>query len=212
MPAPEQKAFWALLAAYASRTRKLGMGSIGAVTDPTYRVLGAGLNWREQCSARITFRVAKAAVSRAVLDAGGAEELAEGHFLAMLGRPGLVQGVAAHPSDDELRDYLSRYPVAPLPQPHWLPGLADMARPHLPPQPPIIHLPQPTTNPTGSTQPAYNDHQLVVQPPFDAGRPPLPPKPPTYKPSMPPASAKTPSAARATVSKTAELLPGYPPP
>ena len=64
----EQRQFWGLLATYASRARKLSMGSIGALTDPTYRILGPGLNWREQCNARITFRVAKANISRAVLD------------------------------------------------------------------------------------------------------------------------------------------------
>lgn len=117
----EQKLFWGLLAAYASRARKLSMGSIGALTDPTYRVLGPGLNWREQCTARITFRVAKAAVSRAVLDTNGAEQLEDGQFLAMLGNPNLIQGMATNPTDEELIAYLSQNPP-PAPQlPDWIP-------------------------------------------------------------------------------------------
>lgn len=127
MPSTDQRAFWGLLAAYASRARKLGMGSIGVPTDPTYRVLGAGLNWREQCTARISFKVAKSAVSRAILDTDGAESLADGQFLATLGRPGLVHGVAADPGDDELADYLAYHPAPALPRPTWLesnPGIA----------------------------------------------------------------------------------------
>ena len=115
----EQKMFWGLLTTYASRARKLSMGSIGALTDPSYRVLGNGLNWREQCNARISFRVAKANVSRAALDTEGAERLAEGHFLAML-KSSLVQGVAPNPTDEQLIDYLNQYRVAPICQQDWL--------------------------------------------------------------------------------------------
>lgn len=116
----EQKSFWSLLATYASRARKLSMGSIGALTDPTYRILGPGLNWREQCNARISFRVAKANVSRAVLDTDGAENLAEGQFLAMLGSPGLIHGVSANPGDAELTAYLTQHRVQPVTRQDWL--------------------------------------------------------------------------------------------
>ena len=115
----EQRQFWGLLATYASRARKLSMGSIGALTDPTYRILGPGLNWREQCNARITFRVAKANISRAVLDTNGAEALAEGQFLAMLGSH-LERGTAANPSDRELDTYLTQHPVTPITGQDWL--------------------------------------------------------------------------------------------
>ncbi len=125
----EQKAFWALLATYASRTRKLGMGSIGALTDPTYRVLGHGLTWREQCTARMTFRVAKTAVSRAVLDSGGAENLEEGQFLAMLGTPQLIRGVAPNPTDEELITYLGTHPVSTTNRPEWLNTVLQRLRP-----------------------------------------------------------------------------------
>ncbi|MCP4995920.1 MAG: hypothetical protein GY934_19405, partial [Gammaproteobacteria bacterium] len=116
----EQKDFWSLLATYASRARKLSMGSIGALTDPTYRILGTGLNWREQCNARISFRVAKANVSRAVLDTDGAETLAEGQFLAMLGNHGLVRGVSANPGDADLAAYLGQHRVQPVTRQDWL--------------------------------------------------------------------------------------------
>ena len=119
MSSREQRQFWGLLATYASRARKLSMGSIGALTDPTYRILGPGLNWREQCNARITFRVAKANISRAVLDTDGAEGLAEGQFLAMLGS-NLKQGTAANPSDRELDTYLTQHPVTPITGQDWL--------------------------------------------------------------------------------------------
>jgi hypothetical protein len=116
----EQRQFWSLLATYASRARKLSMGSIGALTDPTYRILGPGLNWREQCSARISFRVSKSNISRAVLDSGGAETLEEGQFLAMLGSGELVKGVSANPTDAELKTYLSQSPVRPVIGQDWL--------------------------------------------------------------------------------------------
>ncbi|MCL4266659.1 MAG: type IV secretion system DNA-binding domain-containing protein [Anaerolineae bacterium] len=116
----EQKAFWGLLATYASRARKLAMSSVGALTDPTYRVLGHGLTWREQCTARMTFRVAKTAVSRAVLDSGGAENLEDGQFLAMLGTPQLVNGFAPNPGDAELIAYLERHTPQIKPRPEWL--------------------------------------------------------------------------------------------
>jgi hypothetical protein len=70
--------------------------------------------------ARITFRVAKAAVSRAVLDQSGAESLEEGHFMAMLGTPELVAGIAANPSDEELKQYLDQHPPTPTRQLDWI--------------------------------------------------------------------------------------------
>lgn len=165
MPPREQKEFWGLLAAYASRARKLAMGSIGALTDPTYRVLGTGLNWREQCNARISFRVAKAAVSRAILDSNGAEALATGHFLAMLGTAELVQGVAANPSDDELQMYLAKTAVAPIVRPWWVESLTEPAQPQ-PPQLVATSFP--------AQQPASAAPQPVVAPslPLDAAQPP----------------------------------------
>lgn len=125
MSPADQKAFWGLLATYASRARKLSMGSVGALTDPTYRVLGSGLNWREQCTARITFRVAKATVSRAVLDTNGAETLPEGQFLAMLGSPEIISGTAANPSDEELTAYLAHQPNSALERPSWARDAAE---------------------------------------------------------------------------------------
>ena len=165
MPPREQKEFWGLLAAYASRARKLAMGSIGALTDPTYRVLGAGLNWREQCNARISFRVAKAAVSRAVLDSNGAEALATGHFLAMLGAAELVQGVAANPSDEELQGYLAKTAVTPIARPWWVESLAEPTQPQ-PPQLVATSFP--------AAQPAPAAPQPVAEPtlPLDAAHPP----------------------------------------
>jgi hypothetical protein len=181
----EQKEFWGLLAAYASQARKLAMGSIGALTDPTYRILGSGLNWREQCTARITFRVAKAAVSRAVLDADGAEALSEGQFLAMLGTPGLVQGVAANPSDAELAAYLAQHPAPAWNQPAWIaeavttswqPG-DDQAQPlFIAPQPQLSggQPAPPVATGSSSLQLGENEGQPVAQPPlpFDTSRPP----------------------------------------
>lgn len=172
MSSKAQKNFWGLFAAYASRARKLAMGSIGALTDPTYRILGDGLNWREQCNARITFRVAKVNISRAVLDSEGAEALNEGQFLAMLGSPDLVQGVAAHPNDEDLIQFISQQMTPPLQQPEWLRPFIDpsqqlsggqAAPPIISAQPsaniaqPRTHLPiQHGNNPINSPQPAYN--------------------------------------------------------
>ncbi|MCA9938193.1 MAG: hypothetical protein KC418_06100 [Anaerolineales bacterium] len=116
----EQRQFWGLLAAFASRARKVGMGSIGLATDPTYRALGqGGLTYRSQC-ARVSFRVLQAAGSRALLDEGGAEALEDGQFLALLDRPGVVRGMTANPSDEELRMYLMQYAAPVVSAPTWL--------------------------------------------------------------------------------------------
>jgi hypothetical protein len=116
----EQRQFWSLVAAFASRARKVGMCSVGLATDPTYRALGqGGLTYRSQC-ARISFRVMQAASSRAILDEGGAEALADGQFMALLASPGVVHGVTANPSDEELRSYLARNPAQTLAPPDWL--------------------------------------------------------------------------------------------
>jgi hypothetical protein len=121
----EQKQFWAMLTAFASRARKVGMCSLGLATDPTYRALGqGGLNYRSQCG-RISFRVFQAAGSRAILDQNGAEQLEGNQFLALLDKPGVQPGVAANPSDDELSRYLDRQTrqsgAAGL-TPRWLPA------------------------------------------------------------------------------------------
>jgi hypothetical protein len=117
LPPAEQKKFWGLLAAFASRARKVGMSSVALATDPTYRVLGqGGLTYRSQC-ARLTFRMREPGGSRAMLDRQGAETLADGHFLALLDAPELVQGTAAKPDDEELRHYLDAQPLRAYPHP-----------------------------------------------------------------------------------------------
>jgi hypothetical protein len=119
----EQKQFWSLLTAFASRARKVGMCSLGLATDPTYRALGqGGLNYRSQCG-RISFRMFQAAGSRAILDQNGAEQLEESHFLALLDRPGVQQGVAANPDDNELVSYLQVQTSREYQHPQWLPVL-----------------------------------------------------------------------------------------
>jgi hypothetical protein len=198
----EQKAFWGLLAAFASRARKVGMSSVALATDPTYRALGqGGLNYRSQCG-RVSFRMIQAAGSRAILDEKGAEALSDGAFMALLDRPGVVTGMAANPSDDELRNYLRQQPATPLAQPLWLPATTGHNHPttghnhlttgHNHPttghnqfttdiQPPIIQL---TTSynrsqpPNNHLQPAHNHSQpaqLVVQPVATGCNQPQPP-------------------------------------
>ena len=149
----EQKQFWALLTAFASRARKVGMCSLGLATDPTYRALGqGGLNYRSQCG-RIGFRMFQAAGSRAILDEGGAEQLGEGQFMALLSDPGLQTGVAANPSDGELITYLQRRgQAASQPTPSWLPSLA--AGSHAPSNGPTPTAPPQIGSDYASTLPA----------------------------------------------------------
>jgi hypothetical protein len=201
LSAAEQRAFWGRLAAFASRARKVGMGSIGLATDPTYRALGqGGLNYRSQCG-RVVFRMMQAAGSRAILDEGGAEALAEGQFLALLDQPGLLRGAASNPGDQELATYLQSQPMTPIGDPGWLlRALPDNAAGQAVP-PPIIrpelrvdgatshNRPQPDTTAHNWLQPVATGHnqrqpgalaaQPVVQPaaaipalPLDATRPP----------------------------------------
>jgi DNA segregation ATPase FtsK/SpoIIIE-like protein len=120
----EQRQFWGLIAAFASRARKVGMCSIGLATDPTYRALGqGGLNYRTQC-ARVSFRMMQSSGSRAILDESGAETLEEGQFMALLGEPRVVRGMTANPSDEELRSYLAYNQAPVLPPPTWLETVA----------------------------------------------------------------------------------------
>jgi hypothetical protein len=201
LSAAEQRAFWGRLAAFASRARKVGMGSIGLATDPTYRALGqGGLNYRSQCG-RVVFRMMQAAGSRAILDEGGAEALAEGQFLALLDQPGLLRGAAANPGDRDLTTYLESQQMAPIGDPGWLlKALPDNGSSHVV-SPPIIrpelrtssttshNRPQPDTTTYNWLQPVATGHnqrqpgtlaaQPVVQPtvatpalPLDATRPP----------------------------------------
>ncbi|MCB8944367.1 MAG: hypothetical protein H6658_11510 [Ardenticatenaceae bacterium] len=167
MSSREQRQFWGLLATYASRARKLSMGSIGALTDPTYRILGPGLNWREQCNARISFRVAKANISRAVLDTDGAESLGEGQFLAMLGSQ-LEQGTAANPSDHDLTAFLTQHPVPPVTCQDWL-----LVSQNLEPVEPLA----PVQTSSVPLEPDFiPEPELVLNPqiPFSHDRPPTP--------------------------------------
>lgn len=129
LPPGEQRQFWGLLAAYASRARKVGMGSVGLATDPTMRALGqGGLTYRSQCG-RVAFRMIQAHMSRAVLDVGGAEALEEGQFMALLDRPGIIHGTAPHPSDDELTTYLDSHTAETVAVPHWVQLPAAPERP-----------------------------------------------------------------------------------
>ena len=116
----EQRRFWGLLSTFASRARKVGMCSIALATDPTYRALGqGGLNYRSQC-ARVSFRMMQAASSRAMLDEGGAETLTEGQIIALLDKPGVMRGVTANPTDEELQTHLAYSPAPALASPDWL--------------------------------------------------------------------------------------------
>ena len=96
------------------------MSSIGLATDPTYRALDqGGLNYRSQCG-RVVFRMLQAASSRAILDEGDAEDLAEGQFLALLDQPGLLRGAAANTGDHELTAYLQSQSMTPISDFDWL--------------------------------------------------------------------------------------------
>jgi hypothetical protein len=110
---------WRAAIQITSKGRKFGLMFVAATTDPTYRTLAqSGLIVRDNC-ARMVFRVRNAGVSRAALDADGAEDLVDHQFIAQLG-PSVVKGVAFHPSDEQLREFLRARSVMALPAPDWL--------------------------------------------------------------------------------------------
>jgi hypothetical protein len=81
-PPARQRAFWGLLAAFASRARKVGMGSIGLATDPTFRALGqGGLSKNSICRELYgfkdgrTFVYVTAAIEAEVSDDGGSNSV-----------------------------------------------------------------------------------------------------------------------------------------
>lgn len=175
----EQKKFWGLLAAFASRARKVGMSSVALATDPTYRALGqGGLNYRSQCG-RLSFRMMQSSGSRAILDESGAETLGDGAFMALLNQPGVVHGMAANPTDDELRSYLHQQPATRLQQPVWLPATTGHNQTTTSVQPLTTshnhqQPPQPVATSTTAQQPRFQPQPqpVVASLPLDATRPP----------------------------------------
>jgi hypothetical protein len=112
---------WRAAINITSKGRKMDVAFIAATTDPTYRTLGKeGLIVRDNCG-RIAFRMRDESTSRAMLDQGGAENLSENQFLAML-NGSLVRGVAFHPQDDDLVGFLDARPAPALPELSWTPG------------------------------------------------------------------------------------------
>jgi hypothetical protein len=110
---------WRAAIHITSKGRKFGICFVAATTDPTYRTLAQpGLIVRDNCG-RMVFRVRNAAVSQAALDTHGAEVLEEHQFIAQLGTV-VEKGVAFHPSDEQIREFLARRPVMALPAPDWL--------------------------------------------------------------------------------------------
>lgn len=110
---------WRAAIQITSKGRKFGISFVAATTDPTYRTLAQpGLIVRDNCG-RMVFRVRNAAVSQAALDTHGAEELGDHQFIAQLG-PNVQKGVAFHPSDAEIREFLARRPVLALPAPDFM--------------------------------------------------------------------------------------------
>jgi len=96
---------WRAAIHITSKGRKCGVHFIAATTDPTYRTLARpGLIVRDNCG-RMVFRVRDRAASMAALDMAGAETLGEHQFL--MGGQDVRRGVAFHPSDEELRAFLS---------------------------------------------------------------------------------------------------------
>ena len=112
---------WRAAINITSKGRKMDIAFVAATTDPTYRTLGReGLIMRDNCG-RIAFRMRDESTSRAMLDQGGAENLTENQFLAML-NGSLVRGVAFHPQDDDLVNFLGQRPTPALPELAWRPG------------------------------------------------------------------------------------------
>jgi hypothetical protein len=110
---------WRAAIRVASKGRKMKISMVFGTTDPTYRTLGVnGLTVRDNCG-RMIFRLRDTSSSQAALNVSGAEMLGRGQFIAQLeGSP--VKGVAFHPEDEQIRQFLSERRVAALPAPEWL--------------------------------------------------------------------------------------------
>lgn len=109
---------WRQAAIIASKGRKCGVMFAFASTTITGRVLPKmGLTVRDNC-ARVAYRLDNQAASYVSVGRGGAETLADGHFLAQLGR-GVIEGVGYTPDDEQVRSLVAK-PVARVEQPDWL--------------------------------------------------------------------------------------------
>lgn len=110
---------WRAVIHITSRGRSSGISLVAATTDPTYRTLGRpGLVMRDNC-ARMLFRVRDVNISRAALDAPGAESLPKGQFLAALGGS-IKKATAFDPSDEQISAYIKAHRADVFPQPDWL--------------------------------------------------------------------------------------------
>ncbi|MEA4908658.1 MAG: FtsK/SpoIIIE domain-containing protein [Anaerolineaceae bacterium] len=110
---------WRALIVITSRGRKTGISAILAGTDITYRSLGRpGLVVRDNCG-RMVFRTKDASMSRAAVNAPGAEELPPHHFLALIDEAP-ISGAGFAPQDGDLEHYLAAQSAYPAQLPAWI--------------------------------------------------------------------------------------------
>lgn len=89
----------------SAEARKFGIRLVMTVTSPTRRALGKeGMTIRDQCG-RIAFTLNDSATSYSFINDHTAVGMAEGHFLANVGK-GIQKGVSFMPDEQSIRNYL----------------------------------------------------------------------------------------------------------
>jgi DNA segregation ATPase FtsK/SpoIIIE-like protein len=106
---------WRWARMVAAEGRKSGVVLALALQDPTAQSID--LRIRRNCSA-VALKVQDEAASRVIINAGGAEKLMPGHFLARVG--GLQAGVTFKPTDRDIEEYLNMHPAASTWAVDWL--------------------------------------------------------------------------------------------
>lgn len=113
----EREELWRGARMVAAEGRKAGVHLALSLQDPTHKSID--LRIRRNC-VPIAFRVRDDAASRVVLGKGGAENLPDRQFFALLNGANMVRGVAFAPGDQEISGFLETHPVNALPAPLWL--------------------------------------------------------------------------------------------
>lgn len=119
--ASRTRMLWRWMSMIAKEGRKVGVRFLAALQDPTAK--SVDLSFRRNCTL-VSFQLGDASQSRAFIGTAGAELLQVGHFMTrnFTGNEGIVIGGGFAPSDEEIKDYLSRAQISKTPPPNWIEG------------------------------------------------------------------------------------------
>lgn len=144
--ASRTRQLWRWMSMIAKEGRKVGIRFLAALQDPTAK--SVDLSFRRNCTL-VSFQLGDAHQSRSFIGVAGAELLQVGHFMTrnFTGNEGVIIGGGFAPSDEEIRDYLSRAQITKTPPPNWIEGTIKSQTAL--PMPPPVQISAPKATPQG---------------------------------------------------------------